>query len=129
MCTMRSSAHSNATGAAATRGGRTRSLGAAAMPNFSNSLSPYGSSSAVEFICSLSAKGTRFTTNSGTASILRVVSFLVPSRWLTGTNISVGGFAHTPWKNENGARLVFPSAEIVETHAMGRGKIVAIIQA
>ena len=61
--------------------------------------------------------------------MLRVVSFLVPSRWLTGTNISVGGFEHTPWKNENGARLVFPSAEIVETHAMGRGKIVAIIQA
>ena len=46
--------------------------------------------------------------------MLRVVSFLVPSRWLTGTNISVGGFEHTPWKNENGARLVFPSAEIVE---------------
>lgn len=40
-------------------------------------------------------------------------------------NISVGGFAHTAWKMENGARLVFPSAAIVETQALGRGRIVA----
>jgi hypothetical protein len=31
-----------------------------------------------------------------------------------------------PWKNENGARLVRPSAEMVETHAMGRGLIALI---
>jgi hypothetical protein len=42
--------------------------------------------------------------------------------------MSVGGFDVTPWKKENGARLVFPSAETVETHAMGRGVIVVIIQ-
>ena len=41
---------------------------------------------------------------------------------------SVGGFAVMPWKKENGARLVRPSAEIVETQAMGRGKIVLVIQ-
>ena len=39
------------------------------------------------------ACGTRFTTNSGTSSMLRSVSFGVPSRLLTGTHMSVGGFA------------------------------------
>jgi hypothetical protein len=43
-------------------------------------------------------------------------------------NISVGGFAHTAWKMENGARLVFPSAAIVETQALGRGRIVEVIR-
>src|SRR5689334_2757692 len=83
----------------------------------------------VAFIFSASANGTRFTTNSGTCSMLRTVSFFAPSRVFTGTNISVGGLAVTPWKKENGARLVFPSAEIVETQAIGRGRMVEIIQA
>ncbi len=59
--------------------------------------------------------------------MLRTVSFFTPSRLLTGTNMSVGGLAVMPWKKENGARLVLPSAEMVETHAMGRGRIVEII--
>jgi len=40
MCTIRSSVHSNATGDAATRGGRTFCEGVSAMPNAENSLSP-----------------------------------------------------------------------------------------
>jgi len=76
------------------------------------------------FICSVSANGTRLTTNSGSSSMLRTVSFFVPSRVLTGTNMSVGGFAVTPWKKLNGARFVLPSGEIVETHAIGLGRIV-----
>ena len=127
MFTIRSSRHSNATGAAATRGARTRSDAAEAIPNFSNSLSPYGSSAAQAFICSASRRGTRLITNSGTASMLRTVSFFCPWRLFTGTNISVGGFAHTPWKKLKGARLVFPSAEIVEAQAMGRGIMVVTI--
>ena len=47
---MRSSLHSNATGEAATRGGRTLSDGAVAMENLSNSLSPGGSGAEVAFI-------------------------------------------------------------------------------
>ena len=55
--------------------------------------------------------------------MLRIVSFLPPSRLLVGTNIRVGGFAVIPWKKLNGARLVRPSGEIVETQAIGRGRI------
>jgi len=57
------------------------------------------------------------------------LSFFAPSRLFTGTNISVGGFDVTPWKKLNGARLVRPSGPTVETHAIGRGRIVPIIQA
>ena len=81
----------------------------------------------MSFMEAARARGTRFTTNSGTSSMLRIVSFFTPSRLLTGTNIRVGGFAVTPWKKLNGARLVFPSGEIVDTQAMGLGRIVLVI--
>jgi hypothetical protein len=42
--------------------------------------------------------------------------------------MSVGGFEVTPWKKLNGARLVRPSAEMVETHAIGRGAMTLVIQ-
>ena len=60
--------------------------------------------------------------------MLRTVSFLTPPRLLTAENISVGGLPVMPLKNENGARLVLPSGEIVETHAIGRGVIALAIQ-
>jgi len=73
-----SSRHSKATGAAATRGGRTFTDGAAAIANFSNSLSPCGSGEAVRFIGSARAKGTMFTTNSGTSPTLTTAVFFPP---------------------------------------------------
>src|SRR5690606_40874929 len=117
------------TGASATRGGRTRVEGVAAMSKASNSLSPCGRSAAVAFIFSASAPETMWTTNSGTARMLRTVSLGSPWRLLTGTNMSVGGLDVTPLKKENGARLVRPSAAMVETQAMGRGMIALTIQA
>ena len=80
-------------------------------------------------IASASAYGTTLTTNSPVSSILRTVSFLRPSRWLTGTIRSVGGFAVTPWKKLKGARLVRPSAERVETQATGLGIIDEVMSA
>jgi hypothetical protein len=41
--------------------------------------------------------------------------------------MSVGGLAVIPWKKLNGARFVTPSADTVDTHAMGRGMIVLVI--
>jgi hypothetical protein len=66
---------------------------------------------------------TVFTTNSGTCSMFRSVSFGFPSRSLAGTKSKVGGFAVTHWKKLNGARLARPAGEIVATQAMGRGMI------
>jgi hypothetical protein len=40
----------------------------------------------------------------------------------------VGGLELAPVKKENGARFALPSSLSVETHAMGRGTIVAVIQ-
>ena len=80
------------------------------------------------FIGSAKAKGTACTTNSGTSRMLRTVSFGCPSRLFTGTNRSDGGFEVTPWKKLNGARLVRPVAERVETQAIGRGAIAPVIQ-
>ena len=63
------------------------------------------------------------TTNSGTCSTLITLSFFLPVRSLAPVNIRVGGLAQMPMKKENGARFVRPSAEMVETQAMGRGLI------
>ena len=93
---MRSSRHSKATEALATRGGRITTEGAAAIPNRSNSLSSKPSIAEVAFMDSASAAETVFTTNSPVASIFRKVSLGEPSRWFTGQNIKVGGRAHTP---------------------------------
>jgi hypothetical protein len=126
--TIKCRAHSNATRAAATRGARTRVLGALSIPTCSNSLCSGGNIAAVALIASAKSADTRFTTISRVASMLRTVSFRTPSRLFTGTNINVGGFAVTPLKNENGAKLVTPSGDIVETQAIGRGVIVEINQ-
>ena len=115
-------------GAPATRRGFTTSAATESTPNASNSLSPYGSNAEHAFIFSTCANDTRFTTNSPVASIFRTVSFFDPSRRFTGTNINVGGADVTPWKKLNGARFAFPSADSVDTHAIGRGKIVLVIQ-
>ena len=120
--------HSKLIGASATRGGRTSVEGAASTPNLENSLSPYGSVAEVEFIFSARENGTELTTNSGTSSKFRMVSFLDPSRVLAGMKSKDGGAEVTPWKKLNGARFVFPSRETVETQAMGRGRIVLVSQ-
>ena len=50
------------------------------------------------------------------------MSFGVPSALVQGENTTAVGFDPIPLKNENGARLAIPSAEMVETSAMGRGR-------
>jgi len=70
---------------------------------------------------------TTFTVNCFVSSMLIRVSFFFPFLSLTGAKHTVIGFAQMPVKNENGARLGTPSGETVETQAMGRGRIVAII--
>ncbi len=67
-------------------------------------------------------------TNSPVSLMLRAVSFIDPSPLCCGQIISVGGCGATIWKKLNGARLVMPEADIVDTHATGRGAIVEAIQ-
>ena len=72
-------------------------------------------------IASASALATKLTTNSGSACRFRQVSVL-PSM----LNMTIGGSSATPLKYECGARLSTPSAERVDTQAMGRGTIRAV---
>src|SRR5579862_289792 len=108
-------------GAPLTRGGLTFSDGAAITPAVSNSLTSYGRSADVSFIGRARANGTTLTTNSLVAATLISVSFLLPSRRLTGQKSTVGGLAPTPLKKLNGARFGMPLGEIVDTQAIGRG--------
>ncbi len=56
------------------------------------------------------------------------VSFFLPSEDLRfGAKQTVGGFEVIPVKNEKGARLIRPDSDIVETKAIGRGKMLPII--
>jgi hypothetical protein len=71
----------------------------------------------------------RFTTNWRVASTLSSVSFFLPWRSLTGAKHTDMGLAQMPVKKLNGARFVFPSGEIVDTQAMGRGWMSPIISA
>jgi hypothetical protein len=46
---------------------------------------------------------------------------------VTGTNISVGGFAVAPPKMRKGAKFILPSPPTVDTHAISRGTSARII--
>lgn len=108
-------------GERATRGAFTRALASRAIPTASNSLTPCGKSVAVLFTSSTSGSGARLTTNCPVASTLRSES-LRP----TDVNCTMGGVTDEIVKNECGARLSTPSAETVETQAMGRGTTVDV---
>ena len=63
-----------------------------------------------------------FTVNTSVARTLARVS-LRACGWPVGANITVGGEAATPLKNEYGARLFTPAGERVPIHPIGRGTI------
>src|SRR4051794_2038923 len=114
-------------GDSATRGGFTFTDGTDAKPQAANSFTSGPNSSDVAFINFASRCGTTLITNSRVASILRTVSLRRPSRVLVGQNSTVGGFGQTPLKKLNGARLGWPTRLTVDTHAIGRGVIEAIM--
>ncbi|MCE2923853.1 MAG: hypothetical protein LW822_00070 [Phycisphaeraceae bacterium] len=120
--------HSKATGEIATRGGLTTTLGAGLSEARSNSDSSGGRGAEQADICLPSACGTTLTTNcpvppSAVGLAFRRVSFSRPSSCRAGQNSRVIGLLPTPAKKEKGARLVWPAGEIVETKAMGRGRM------
>src|SRR5215470_20117514 len=114
-----SSVHSMLTGDSATRGARTRSLGTGVRPDIANSSTFAGNSAEQTFICSTISSLTMLTTNSLVSRTLASVSF-IGSRH-TGQNSTTGGSPHTALKKLNGARLLTPAADVVETNAIGRG--------
>jgi hypothetical protein len=75
----------------------------------------------VALTCSNSGSVARQTTNSPVASTLRNESFFP-----TLVNWTMGGSTQETVKNECGARLSTPSAERVETQAIGRGTTTAV---
>ena len=91
------------------------------MPQCSNSLTPCGRWAALAFIASAWAKDTSWITSSPVACTLRRVSFRLPSSRLPMLTSSVGGSSLITWKKLNGARLLMPSRDRLETQAIGRG--------
>ncbi len=85
LCTV----HSMDTGDAATRGGRTVTLGSITMPRAATSLWSGANRAALLFTCSSRCAGLRLTTNSPVSRTLRSVSFLP-----TDENWTIGGRAH-----------------------------------
>lgn len=114
------SSHSIATGDSATRGTATVRLGSVVSPTAANSSTSGGKSVAVAFTRSNSGSAAKFTTNSPVASTLFRLS-LRP----TEVNCTIGGRTHATVKNECGARLSTPPADIDDTHAIGRGTTTA----
>src|SRR3954451_6207614 len=120
--TVWTTSHSMAIGVAATRGGRTRTEGAATSPASAISSMPRGDVAEVAFICSRRSQVHRLNTNSGTSAMLARESLGPPSRWVPlAQYIIEGGSPPHMLKNENGARFTTPSAEIVEIQPIGRG--------
>ncbi|GAA1705194.1 hypothetical protein GCM10009745_60930 [Kribbella yunnanensis] len=68
------------------------------------------------FTCSNNPSAAKFTTNSPVASTLFKLSFRP-----TDVNCTIGGRTHDTVKNECGARFSTPSADRLDTHAIGRG--------
>ena len=120
--------HSKLAATPATRGGRTISEGAVAIPQRSISLSSAAKLNELAFIASTIGNGTRLTTNSPVCSIFRAVSLRLPFGCSKGEIIRVGGEGVIIWKKLNGARLVTPAAEQVDTQATGLGVMVEAIQ-
>ncbi|MDT4871127.1 hypothetical protein FQZ97_1062410 [compost metagenome] len=91
------------------------------MPQRSNSLTPWGNWAALAFIASAWAKDTNWITSSPVACTLRRVSLGLPSPCRLTLTSSVGGASLITWKKLNGARLLVPAGETLETQAIGRG--------
>ena len=64
---------------------------------------------------------TALMTNSPVASIFASVSFAFQSARRDMPKTTVGGECAIALKNENGARFATPSADTVDTSAIGRG--------
>lgn len=107
-------------GSPATRGGVTRRLGSRSRPTSANSSSSGGKSVPVALTASNRCSGARLTTNSPLTSAL-VSESLRP----TEVNCTTGGSMQEIVKKEWGATLSTPSAEVVETKAIGRGMTTA----
>ncbi len=71
---------------------------------------------------------TRWITSWPVSRTLRRVSLTLPSSRMLVLTISVGGSSLMTWKKLKGARLPWPSADRVETQAMGRGVTVEASQ-
>src|SRR5262245_7737714 len=123
---IRTSRHSIATGARATRGAGTFTQGAASSPASANSSTSGAYSPEVTFICSARASSTTLTTKLPVLSTFLSVSFLVrvapgASAREEDENAIVGGSPVMAMKKLNGATFLTPSASTVDTQAMGRG--------
>ena len=119
---MSSTVHSSAIGDAATRGGRTRTDGAASRPAVAISSIERGNDAEVAFICSRRSHVHRLNTNSRVASALARESLAPPSLWVPlAQYMQHIGSAETRLKKLNGARLITPSGDIVEIQPIGRG--------
>jgi hypothetical protein len=69
----------------------------------------------------MKSAGARLTTNSPCAEMFRSESFLP-----TEVNWMIGGVTEATVKKEWGARLSTPSADVLDTQAMGRGTTTAV---
>lgn len=74
------------------------------------------------------AAPTRWITSCPVAWTLRRVSLRLPSSRRLTLTIRVGGSSLITWKKLKGARLLTPSADSVETQAIGRGVTVEASQ-
>jgi len=119
--TVECSRHSRDAGEPATRGGATSAEGSSARPTAAASSTPGANRALVALTWSISGRLATLTTNSPVASTFRNVS-LVP----TEVNCTIGGRAEATVKKEWGARLCAPSADSVDTHAIGRGTTSAV---
>jgi hypothetical protein len=108
-------------GDSSTRCARTVRLASRVRPARSNSLTSGAKFVPVALICSNRLAGLKFTTKSCVVSMLRSVSFAP-----TEVNMMIGGVTDATVKKECGARLSTPSAETLETQAIGRGTMTEV---
>ena len=113
--------HSRCALACPIRGAATFADGAAVNPLQSNSSSSAGKSVEVKTMSSSTSMVTILSTNSLVARMFRTVS-LTPVE----LTMTCGGSAATALKNECGAILRTPSADRLETHAIGLGTTRAV---
>lgn len=117
--------HSKATGLSLIRGGDTFSLGVVVRPAAETSLTWEGNGIDVARMTSAAENGTRLTTNSSVARILRHVSLGRVFEWRPTPSATVAGSVPNTLKKENGAAFTRPSWSREVTQAIGRGSTVA----
>src|SRR5215813_15489770 len=100
--------HSKETGLSAIRGGATRSLGTVSSPTTETSLTCDGNGIELARIFSAAENGTRLTTNSSVARMLRAVSLGCVGEFRPTPIASVGGSVPNALKKENGAAFTTP---------------------